>query len=159
MKKNKAHNINYSELKEEDIKQIRKTIKRVPNMSNAREKHTIQRRQLLIYCSVLIVAVILVVAGILFFSNGNKKVKSLYGTWNYDDVTIYTFDDNGHGTLVLPLNTYEFSYTVGDGVLSIDFTDEKAEDRSYTYFLSDDVLVLIGPDGNEYRMTRVNSNS
>lgn len=146
----------------EDIEKIRSTIKRVP-YKGAHDKNwqhdKTRKLNIPLMIGIVIAAAAFIAVGVIFLVKGMKPSDSLKGTWSYDDVTTYTFDGEGHGSLVLPLNTYEFSYTVGDGVLSIDFTDEKAEDRSYTYFLSDDVLVLTGPDGNEYRMTRVNSNS
>ena len=85
------------------------------------------------------------------------KSELLIGTWNYDDVTIYTFDGEGCGALVLPLGNYEFTYVVAEGNLSLDFDDESAMDRSYMYTVSDGELILTGSDGMVYRLVRIDS--
>ena len=144
-------NKEFSELQDEDIRQIRKTIKRVPN--NKTEKTKVSDNRIIILLSVLIVAV-LFLAGIMWFIVSINKTDVLNGTWSYDDVTVYVFDGHGHGTLQLPLNSYEYSYTVQDGTVQLDFADESIEDRIYTYTLSDDVLFLIGDDGTSYRFAK-----
>ena len=78
----------------------------------------------------------------------------LKGTWALDDTTVYEFDGRGHGVLSLPLGSYEFSYSVEDNVLSMDFTDEAASDAVYSYSVDNAVLTLDTNTGSIVRLEK-----
>ena len=144
---------------EEDIQQILRTVKRVPNR-NVRQngrggKLADTRRKIAVWIAILAVILIILVAGVFFMVRGLRQSSpSIKGTWSYDEVTIYTFDDEGHGSLVLPLGNYEFSYVLEDDVLQLDFVDESIIDRRYNYSIAEDELILTDGDGVIYKFTR-----
>ena len=78
----------------------------------------------------------------------------LKGTWALDETTVYEFDGRGHGALSLPLGSYEFSYSIEDNVLSIDFADAAASDAVYSYSVENAVLTLDTSTGTEYRLEK-----
>ena len=97
----------------------------------------------------LIVLVIIVIAICCKFSfRGKESVKdTLIGKWTTDGNTVYQFDEDNTGALIVPLSNYEFSYKINGDKLSIDFKNEKSEDSTYTYSLKDGKLILKGKNG------------
>ncbi len=56
---------------------------------------------------------------------------------------------------------YDYSYTVSNSELSIDYTDEAVHDVKYTFTLKDDILTLISVQGTitigeEYKLVKEN---
>ena len=78
-----------------------------------------------------------------------EKVDELYGTWDLDNNTKYSFDGKGSGKLILFADNYEFSYLIKDDILSIDFSTSSAKDSKYKYSLKGDTLVLNSQDNNK----------
>lgn len=81
----------------------------------------------------------------------------LMGRWNMDAVTSYEFSRNGKGTLILPSAQYDFTYTIDDNVLNIDFDYDGAKDAQYTFTVDGDVLTLDGGNSTTqgiYELTR-----
>lgn len=78
-----------------------------------------------------------------------EKVDELYGTWDLDNNTKYSFDGKGSGKLILSADNYEFSYLIKDDILSIDFSTSSAKDSKYKYSLKGDTLVLNSQDNNK----------
>lgn len=78
-----------------------------------------------------------------------EKVDELYGTWDLDNNTKYSFDGKGSGKLILSADNYEFSYLIKDDILSIDFSTSLAKDSKYKYSLKGDTLVLNSQDNNK----------
>lgn len=76
---------------------------------------------------------------------------ALMGTWDLDGTTVYQFDGNGEGAMILPGKSYAFRYSINEetGTVSIDFEDERATDYTYDYQVSKDALVLSGSVGKE----------
>lgn len=83
---------------------------------------------------------------------------SLQGTWSLDGTTVYRFEEDGKGAMILPNKTYAFDYFVNEEekTISIDYESEKAEDATYSYRVSEDKLVLTGTvgDGVVHEFTR-----
>lgn len=150
----------------EEFQSIKSTIKRVPAKNTHQTNITAgraggkskpsQRRfnQAHIFMICLVVLTIVSIAIAIELIHRPKGSNNLTGRWSLDDVTIYNFDGNGHGEMVLPLNTYEFSYIVEADKIKIDFVSENAEDREYSYSISGDTLTLTDTDGNEFRFVR-----
>lgn len=57
-------------------------------------------------------------------------------------VTVYRFDKNGKGELILPNSNFAFTYEIKDDTLTIDFESENAADSTYTFSVTDDKLTL-----------------
>ncbi len=152
-----------SELREEDFREIRRTIKRIPAKNAAGNADNRKKSGLIVLCCVLSVFVVCLVVGVMLFAGGDRENADsttetsnlLAGTWSYDEVTVYSFDGGEHGTLQLPLSTYEFDYVIEGDTVTLNFADESVEDRRYSYTLSGDVLMLTGADGVEYRFVRI----
>lgn len=163
MKKRGINNKEFSELGEEDFREIRKTIKRIPAKNTVSNAGKHKKSILILLCCMITMLVVCLGVGIVLFAGGDHEITNstaetgdvLTGIWSYDDVTVYSFDGFGHGTLELPLNTYEFSYIIKGGNVRIDFTDDSAEDREYDYSVSDGVLMLVDADGISYQFTKV----
>lgn len=163
MKDKDLYNKQLSEFREEDYREIRKTIKRIPAKNAAGNADNRKKSGLIVLCCVLSVFVICLVVGVMLFAGGDRDItystnetnNLLAGTWSYDEVTVYTFDGDGHGTLQLPLSTYEFDYVIEGDTVTLNFADESVEDRRYSYTLSGDVLILTSIDGVEYRFFKI----
>ena len=124
----------------------------VARLKRRREK---ERIRMIVGSVVIVLLLVLVVFGIKKISGDGFK-----GTWNLDGTTMYQFNGSGKGEMVLPNNSYDFSYSVDkeNKTISIDFVLEKANDYSYTFEFSGDKLILSGGDEDEtfaYEFTKV----
>ena len=70
----------------------------------------------------------------------------LNGTFAYDEVTVYVFDGAGKGTMHTAVDDYAFTYTVRWHTVAIDYENEAAKDRKYSFELTEDMLTLIQGD-------------
>ena len=100
-----------------------------------------------------LIIVVLIVACLIFLFLPKEKdkeksaVNDIIGTWTTDNVTVYEFDDNNKGKLIVPLGTYDFTYEIKDDKLFIDFVNEKSTDSKYSYHFKDGKLILEGSNG------------
>ena len=102
--------------------------------------------------AVLILIIVLIVKG----CSGGTDV--LNGKWDLDGTTAYEFSGDGNGALLLPNVTYDFTYTIKDDQISIDYENESVRDGTYTFSVEEDKLTLIGGEGTvggTYTLTRV----
>ena len=101
---------------------------------------------------ILILIIVLIVKGC---SGGTDVLK---GKWDLDGTTAYEFSGDGNGALLLPNVTYDFTYTIKDDQISIDYENESVRDGTYTFSVEEDKLTLIGGEGTvggTYTLTRV----
>lgn len=107
---------------------------------------------------VALVAVMLVLLiGIIFGVRSCSK-PSIVGRWDLDGTTVYEFEKGGKGALVLMTMEYEFTYTIEDDLVRINFVDEAALDANYTFEVQKNILFLTGGPGDaksEYILNRV----
>ena len=98
---------------------------------------------------VMIVLILIVVCAIIALLLGLRKTPktSLIGTWTTDGVTIYKFNKDNTGNLIVSLKEYQFTYEIDKNTLKIDFKNEKSEDSEYTYTFEDNKLILEGDNG------------
>lgn len=150
---------------DEDFQGIKSTIKRIPAKNapqtnvpkdrtggnNKPSSRRFSQTHVIMICLAVLLVVSIAIAIILI---QKPKSNGLTGRWSLDDVTIYSFDGNGHGEMVLPLNTYEFSYVVEGNKIMIDFINENAEDKEYSYTISADTLILTDAAGMEFRFVK-----
>lgn len=102
--------------------------------------------------AVLILIIVLIAKG----CSGGPDV--LKGKWDLDGTTAYEFSGEGNGALLLPNVTYDFTYTIKDDQISIDYEKESVRDGTYTFSVEEDKLTLIGGEGTvggTYTLTRV----
>lgn len=72
------------------------------------------------------------------------RTGDLKSVYRLDEVTIYEFDSEGRGILYTDVNSYGFSYIIDKDKVILDFDDERATDKTYTFSLNGDVLTLKG---------------
>lgn len=124
-------------------------------IKNNRKK---KNKLLLVVC--MVVAVILFVLVVVFivkfkgdFNKQNsqseyiQEEKTLIGVWTTDGVTVYEFEENGNGTLKLPLSEYKFTYKIEGNNLFINFESKETRDSNYEYFFEKENLILKGIKG------------
>lgn len=87
-----------------------------------------------------------------------EQLDVLYGIWELDNNTKYSFDGKGSGELILSMDNYAFSYLIKDDNLSIDFSISTAKDSKYKYSIEGDTLVLDSQDNNKGRYILKKSN-
>lgn len=101
------------------------------------QKH--RKKMRLSIAALFILAVVLSIAIAIVY-----KRSSLIGTWYVDDVTTYEFYNGREGAMVLPSAEYEFTYSVTDNILYIDFKYEGAKDAQYAFYVDGNSLTLEG---------------
>ena len=89
----------------------------------------------------IIVTVILIIGCVIVFTILNKTDK-LNGLWEYDNNTRYEFDGKGKGKIIVPMENIEFSYTIKDTILSVDYKNKNSIDTNYEFKVSKDNLEL-----------------
>ena len=77
----------------------------------------------------------------------NKYSNKIKGEWTTDGVTVYNFNDDNTGEMILPLSKYKFDYVIKKDTLFIDFVNKKSEDIKYTYSFEDNKLILESNNG------------
>ena len=95
----------------------------------------------------LIIFIISLIVFSIIFKKDNKYSDKIFGKWTTDEVTVYKFNDDNTGELILPLSKYKFNYEIKKDSLFIDFEDSKSEDINYTYTIKDNKLYLKGKNG------------
>lgn len=102
----------------------------------------------------MIIIIIAVVIGIIFFINNKNKQNSNYdgnsliGTFIYEqNKTKYSFKENGTGSMSSDNYNYEYKYKVDGNTLSIDFAKDEVHDVAYSFELNNGVLKLISKEG------------
>ena len=123
-------------------------LKETPKSRKRRRRRKQNAVQRIVIIAVLAVAIVAgITAGIVLCVKQLAPTKIL-GRWDLDGTTMYQFDKNGKGALVLSYKEYEFQYGIEDGVLSIDFPEGVGIDAEYTFDVKDDLLFLTGGTGD-----------
>ena len=130
-------------------KPVQSTKKQVPAKARKPRKPAPRRKRRLWPSLVLLLAVL----SALVLLRCSSREDDLRGAWALDDTTVYKFDGRGRGALRLPLGSSEFSYTLKNGQLSIDFADEAIHDTAYLYIRDGDTLTLDSGTGAIYRLS------
>lgn len=117
-----------------------KNLPQQPPRNRAAKKR--RQRQAGLLLGLALAAVLLV--GVLVALFAPSRADGLKGTWNLDGVTVYQFNGKGTGSLNLPENSYAFTYKIKDNTLAIDFKDETAQDKTYTFTAEKNKLTLTG---------------
>lgn len=114
----------------------------------ARKMKQKKRRQKRIIFFIILTLIILVAALIgIIDINSKSDLNAFEGTWIYDAYTSYEFDGKGNGCMRLEELSYEYTYTVQDDELKINFKDNSVRDCTYTFSIKDDTLTIIGGEG------------
>ena len=109
----------------------------------------IKRRKRLIRVLSLISIVLVIIVIVLYLTliKDKDSNNSIVGKWTTDGVTVYKFNKDNTGYLIVPLAKYKFNYKKDDNKLFIDFENKKSKDIEYNYSFKDDKLILSGENG------------
>ena len=105
--------------------------------------------------AILILIIVLIAKG----CSGSKN--DIVGTWSLDNLTVYHFEKDSTGAMLLSNSRYDYSFKVKGENLHIDYKDDILVDGSYLFTVEGDTLILIGGEGTSgatYELTRVDSN-
>lgn len=100
-----------------------------------------KKRQNHLFIAIILSAVALLAVSLsvkLFFSKDCLK-----GVWDLDGNTLYSFDGRGNGCLLAGTDEYNFTYTVDEDKVYLDFESESAKDVGYTFTVQGDKLTLV----------------
>lgn len=120
----------------------RPPISKAEQMRRKAEREKLRMRRQIITNTAAVAVIALFIFGIVLLFKSCSTDHSIVGTWDYDTVTVYRFDKNGKGELILPNSNFAFTYEIKDDALAIDFESENAADSTYTFSVTDDKLTL-----------------
>ena len=103
------------------------------------------KKKIIIMIILIVISLVTLIA--LIFGLKKSPKGNLIGTWTTDGVTIYEFNKNNTGKLIVSVGEYAFSYKIKDDTLEIDFENEKSTDSKYTYSFDNEKLILEGDNG------------
>ena len=95
----------------------------------------------------LIIVIIIIIVSLLFLVLRKPQKETLLGSWITPGGTIYEFNEDNKGIMIVPLSEYKFTYKIDGNKLSIDYESEKANDADYEYSIKNNKLVLKGKRG------------
>ncbi len=138
-------NINL-DLYDEESKRVKERVHR-RRLQREREKRLRRRRRIITVSAAIILALLIFLIVILVKSCGSDNsavnpYKQIQGEWAVDSVTKYLFNSDGNGALILPNDTYDFTYEIDNGVITIDFTSDLVIDSSYSYTIENNKLTI-----------------
>ena len=107
---------------------------------------------------ILTVCLLLILGASVVFGFTMKK-DELCGDWLYG-TTVYSFDGKGKGNMVLPDESFPYTYEFSEDSLSLDFESESLSDSTYRVVIDENDLTLAGVgnmNGIVYELTRKGS--
>ena len=114
------------------------------------------------FLALLVLLIVLLCRGC---SGSNKELRELQGCWYYNEYTEYEFDGEGNGRMFYEEGkAFEYTYTVKDNIVYLDFELDYVTDCQYTYTVEGDKLTLIGGEGTaeigkEYVLTKLHEHN
>ncbi len=138
-------NINL-DLYDEESKRAKERVHR-RRLQREREKRLRRRRRIVVITAAIILALLIFLVVILVKSCGSDSsatnpYKKIQGEWAVDNITKYAFNSDGKGALILPSDTYDFTYEINNGVITIDFKSDRVIDSSYSYTIENNELCI-----------------
>ena len=121
-------------------------------MQNNKKKSKQTFKIILIILIVLIIAIAVVVS-IAIINNkntnttDNNSTNILEGTFIYNENVKYEFNSNSKGAMYDNETKYQYTYSIEENTLKMDFENEAVHDATYTFNIENDTLTLIGGEG------------
>lgn len=109
------------------------------------QKRKLKKKSIVIL--IIIIVIIAIIISLIFLFSIKASNDSLIGSWITEGGTIYEFNENNKGTMIVPLSEYKFTYKIDGNKLSIDYESEKAKDADYEYSIKNHKLILKGKRG------------
>ncbi len=94
--------------------------------------------------SLILVLLILIFLIITLLS---RKENPIVGKWSTDKGTVYQFNKDYTGKLILSIGEYNYKYEIKDDKVIIDFESEKSTDTEFIYKIEDGKLILKNSNG------------
>ena len=137
-----------------DKKQVKRGENHPTPHVSQRRKAAIRRRRrqrrLLFVASAVVLALLILLILLLCrgCSGADKRLSELEGCWYYNEYTEYEFDGKGNGRMFYDIGkAFEYSYTIKNDIVYLDFELGYVTDCQYTYMVEGDKLTLIGGEG------------
>ena len=111
-------------------------------MGNKKGRVKVGKAKVIALIIVLIFLVLIICA--LFRGKSNP----LLGKWQNDNGdTVYQFDKDYTGKLIISIGEIKYKYTIEDDKVSVDFESESSEDTVFTFEIKDEKLILKSKNG------------
>jgi hypothetical protein len=123
-------------------------LKETPAPRRRRRRRKQKSVHKIVIVAVLVIAIVAAIATGIALCVKHLAPSKILGRWDLDGTTMYEFDKDGKGALVLSYKEYEFQYEIEDGVLHIDFPEGVGIDAQYTFEVKDDLLFMTGGTGD-----------
>ena len=96
---------------------------------------------------ILLITIVLIIAllCIVFYKLHKNK---FIGTWITEGGTIYEFKNAKTGTMKTALSSYNFTYTIKNDTILIDFEDKKLTDTNYKFSFKKNKCTMTSNRGN-----------
>lgn len=135
-------------------KSVRDTLRRGKGRLSG--KTAKNRRVALFIAAAAVVVIVAAVVLIVLLISGSRP-DALQGSYSVDDYTGYEFDGHGSGAMCLGESTrYEFTYTVEEDTLTLDYEDTAITNAVYTFRLEGDKLIITSQnsDAGTFTLTK-----
>ena len=96
---------------------------------------------------VVALIVVLLILCILISNLLSRKDNSIVGKWTTDKGTIYQFNKDNTGKLIISVGEFNYKYEIKDDKVFIDFENENSTDTEFVYKFEDDKLILKNNNG------------
>lgn len=106
-----------------------------------KKKFKINKVRVVIFIIVLIVFIALLITLI------NRDNNPLVGKWITDKGTIYQFNSDYTGKLIISVGEYDYTYEIKDDRVLVDFENENSTDTEFSFKVEDETLVLKNNNG------------
>ena len=97
---------------------------------------------------------VIVILFITFLVCINSKRNPLVGKWTTEKGTIYQFNKDYTGKLILSIGEYEYKYEIKGDKVYVDFTSESSNDTEFIFKVDNDKLVLENKNGT-FNFTKI----
>lgn len=129
----------------------------LPRMKRWFRRKTAKNRRTALLIAAAAVAVIVAAAVLMVVLLSASRPDALQGSYSVDDYTGYEFDGHGSGAMCLGESTrYDFTYTIEEDTLTLDYEDTAVKNAVYTFRLEGDKLIITSQstDAGTFTLTK-----
>ena len=113
-------------------------------MENNKKKQIKKSGKMLIALGIVVFILIVFILLLVF----KKDKDTIIGKWESEMGTIYEFNEDKTGKLILTSEEYPFTYKMGETVVFVDFENPKSIDTKFEYKFEDKKLILKNSNGS-----------
>ena len=126
-------------MKKNTVSDPKRMVGTLKKRKTKRQKKMIMQLKLTFFSLIFIICIVGLAISLFWI----KTKRAVLGVWNYDTVTSYQFDKSGEGSLIVPDNTYPFSYLIDRNLMFLDFEDASLSDMIFQYSVKNNTLSII----------------